>query len=284
MRATGRRRGRIAIDDEVGIEAGRIAAGRRQILADRLGRPEVERRARDLGDPAGRHQVGPGRRVAAREQLDLVVEHGHVRAEVPVGVVHDVDDGRPVGGRRDVEMQRVVVAQRVGHGDVEPAGIALLAVGRDVAQAERRTLRGGHRLRIPYLLVEPLEAAVHVVGRPVRGQLEDLAVELEPGIRDPVADPADDRAEKGMAGQIAGEIGKAEHHVAEPAVTIGHVQLGDDAAVIRDPGAQAIPIGQAVERHRLAVGAAERLLIDHCRLPGRGSRGPVTTCARPWRS
>ena len=173
---------------------------------------------------------------------------------------------------------------RVDRGDVEPAWIALLAVGRDVVQAQRRAPRRRHRFGVPHLLVEALEAAVHVVGRPVGRQLDRLAIELEPGAGDAVGDPADERAEERMAGEIAVEVGKAQHHVGEPAVAIGHVQLGDDAAIVRDPRAQAGAIGQAVERCRLAAGGAERLLIDHGRLRARGVALLLTVCARPRRS
>jgi len=55
-------------------------------------------------------------------------------------------------------------------------------------------------------------------------------------------------------GEILVEVIKAQDDVAEFAVAVRHVQLGDDGSVIGDFGDEAVGVGQGEKLHRCAVG------------------------------
>src|SRR5699024_1744401 len=114
--------------------------------------------------------------------------------QVGVGVTGQVDRRGGIGGRLVVDLERVVVGQRVGDGDGEGAGVALLAVRAGVAEGDAGVGRVRGR---PDELVEAAFATVERVGVVVDGQVIGLAVQLEMAVGDPVAVATDDAAEVG---------------------------------------------------------------------------------------
>ena len=91
------------------------------------------------------------------------------------------------------------------------------------------------------------------VGAVVDRQRVFLAVERELALGDAVAVAADQRAEVRAVLDVIGQVVVAEHHVAEVAVAVGHLQEDDEAAVIADAGLGALVVAQRVEVHRGAV-------------------------------
>jgi hypothetical protein len=150
-----------------------------------------------------------------------VIEDRAVAREVPVAVVGHVDQRRLVGGRRHLDLELVVIGQRVDGRRGHRAGIVLLAVGRHVREHQRRTGGVSLALRLPDHLVPALLAAVQVMRRVVRVQLVRLAVELEGRVLDPVRDAADDGAEIRARLHVVADVVEAEHDVAELAVLSG---------------------------------------------------------------
>lgn len=65
-----------------------------------------------------------------------MVEDAAFAGEVPVGVVREVDHCGFVGGGGVVELELVIIVERVGDTGGERAGITFLAVGADVGEAD----------------------------------------------------------------------------------------------------------------------------------------------------
>src|SRR6185312_50477 len=106
-----------------------------------------------------------------RDGEDVVVHADRAfPAQVPVGVVAEVDDGGLVGGGAVVDVQLVAGLERVGGGGGERSGIALVAVGADVAQRHAGFGRLHHLHHLPHHLVEALGAAVQRVRAVVEGE------------------------------------------------------------------------------------------------------------------
>ena len=133
--------------------------------------------------------------------------------QVPVGMVHEVDDRGGVGRGRHLDHQFAGGCEGVGRLRDETAGIALVAVGRDHLELDRRSAIGAPRRGLPELLVEPHDAAVEVVGAVVGGERVRSAVEGERAGGDAVGAAAAGRAEIRMSLQVAVERVEAEHHV-----------------------------------------------------------------------
>jgi hypothetical protein len=123
--------------------------------------------------------------------------------------------GRPAtSGQRSQHRERVL-GDAVAGGDLNPAGVALLTVWRDVVQRER-VLRPG--LGGPAHLVErSLGAAVEVVWRVVAGELVPSAGELEGAVGDAVGDATDGRPEVGVGvGLVPGDRTEPEDDARSP--------------------------------------------------------------------
>ena len=115
-----------------------IAAAALQLL---VGRPdagadghrlaEVEWRAGHIGHHARGYQGGVDRGERVGCQCQLVPQHiaNAGTGQVEVGMVGQVDMGRPVGGGAVVDPQRILVGQRIGDREIQVARIAFLTVG-----------------------------------------------------------------------------------------------------------------------------------------------------------
>ncbi len=110
------------------------------VLADRFALAEIEVGPGDGAELAGGDQCRVDGRELFGRNGQHVVHHaaGAFAAEIPVGVVAQVDNGRLVGGGAVVDGQRVVVTQGVGRLHRELARIALVAIRADLAQRHAR--------------------------------------------------------------------------------------------------------------------------------------------------
>ena len=76
------------------------------------------------------------------QREDLLQNVSGVRAgQIPIGVIGEIHDGVFVGGRGVIELQFIVVGERVLHGDVKIAGIIFFAVGTVIGEDYRRGIR-----------------------------------------------------------------------------------------------------------------------------------------------
>ncbi len=200
----------------------RLAAGAK-IPADWLGRAEVERGAGHRPELARWNQGGVDRRIGVGGDHQFVI-HRRARTfagQVPIGVVAQVDDGRRIGAGAVFNRQAAIAFERVGGGDRQRAGIALVAVGADVAQGGAIRLGLDH---VPDHLVEATGAAVQAVGAIVGGHAVFASIQREPAAGDAIGEAPDDGAEILRLGQRGLQRRVAQHHVGVLAVAIRHFQ------------------------------------------------------------
>ena len=110
---------------------------------DRVRGAEVEGRAVDRGDLAGRDQTVVGRGEVAGVERQLMVKDraGAFAGEVEVGVIGQVEEVGLVGRGLVVDAELVGVGQGVGDVDGEVAGVALLAVRAGVGKVDADAIR-----------------------------------------------------------------------------------------------------------------------------------------------
>ena len=118
------------------------------------GRAEIERRAGNVLQLAGRNEGAVHGREAAGVDFDGVVENVALPREVEVGMMGEVDDGVLVGGGGEIKAQSVVIRERVDGLDVEVAGETFLAVLAEITQFHCRAVRGQRWLGVPNHLVK----------------------------------------------------------------------------------------------------------------------------------
>ena len=113
-------------------------------------------------------------------------------AQIKVGVVGQVEDGRPVRGCRVIEVQ-LVTGEGIAHVGGQGAGVALVTVRADEGELDAvRDLLCG-----PVMDVKALGAAMERVGTVVDWQMILLAVERKGTLSDAVAVAPDNRAHVG---------------------------------------------------------------------------------------
>lgn len=122
--------------------------------------------------------------------------------QVEITVVGQINDCRPVGRRRIVDAQFVGRANSVGYLHGEVPGIALIAVGAQMAQDQRLAVAGVSLLDH---LMKSLWAAVHGVRAGIGLEPVFDAIEREPASRDAVGVAAGQRAEMWTAVGVAGK-------------------------------------------------------------------------------
>ena len=116
----------------------RVVGGQRRI-ADRAGSAKVVWRAGDGADLAGRNELVVGRRVEVSEQPQLMVENVGRAVEVEIAVLGEIDDGRPVGDRRELDPERRGFKKPIDAGRGEVSGESGVAVRRFERQLDRRS-------------------------------------------------------------------------------------------------------------------------------------------------
>src|SRR5260370_41571261 len=104
-------------------------------------------------------------------------------------------------------------------------------------------------LRRPNRFLYPLLTAVKVIWPMVGGQRVLLPAEREFALGDAIADAAGDRAEIGMAVEVAFQVVEAEHDVIEVARLVGNMQLRDDPTISDDLHDHTIGVFQGVLRN-----------------------------------
>jgi hypothetical protein len=174
--------------------------------------------------------------------------------EVPVSVVREVAERRPVRRGEIFDAERAVFVEAVPGGGGERARIAHLTVRADVAQGD-----GGHRLlrhldHFPQDLVEAPGAAVERIGAVVHGNPVGAAVEGEAAAGDPVRDPPDRGAEVLRVLQIIVDRRMAERDVGQGALPVRREHRLDRGAVGDDPRLDAVRIGKKDRLDRAPVG------------------------------
>ena len=220
--------------------------------ADGLRPPEIEGRTSDRIDPSECQEGRIDRRIAVGGDRQQVVENRmrRIARQVEIGVVRQVDDRRPVGGRLIGDVDGVVLRQAVDYLRSHSAGESRIAVGRMQCQGER--LRVGLVCLVNAIL-PPVGAAVQAVPVVIHGQAHRIAVEDEPPVTDAVGIPPDRRTEIRRNPHVIGDIVESEHHVAQRSRAVGHHDRYDPAAEIGDANLHSRGVGQRVEVGRPAV-------------------------------
>src|SRR5262249_55217674 len=111
--------------------------------ADRGGLPEIERRARDRLQLAGRDQALIYRREAVGIDHYLVSEYIAFSRQIEVGVVYKIADLRLGGSCRIVDLQLVLIGQRITRLCRQSPRKILLAFLAYISQLKRRTVVTG---------------------------------------------------------------------------------------------------------------------------------------------
>ena len=219
-----------AIDDEVLVEDHPFAAAH---LTDRAQGAEIENRAGDGNDLAGRNVVGVGRRVGVGEDAHLVIEDGRRIVEVEVGVLGEVDQRRRVGHRLDFHGERRRRLDDVAKPGRHSAGIAFLAIR--AVDGERHA--GGIMIdQPPWALAEAAKSAVQVIAAVlVHRHLIGVAVDREPAGGDSVGRAADNGAEMRRMLEVVVELVEAEH---QWMLDTGQPHIADHRPQGDDPDAQ----------------------------------------------
>ncbi len=189
--------------------------------------------------------------------------------QVPIGMVGDVRDRRPVGRRDIFDAEVVLIIERIDRIDRHRAGIALVAVGADIAQRDRGGRPALDRGHFPQDLVETERTAVQRVRAIVDRRLPRLAVELEAPARQPVGEAADGRSEILGLVDIVGEIVIAERDIGLLAVAVGHHHRLQRRAERDDRCRNAVAVGQ---RHRGHAAPVRHLAKGRLRCLGTQSR------------
>ena len=216
-----------------------VAVGGIDPLADAPEPTEVERRVGDGLELAGRDLARVGRQVPGGGELHHVIldRAAGFALEVEVDVLGHVDRRGLVAGRAVFDAPDVLRGERIGDLRLDPAGEALVAVGRDVGEDDADVAALHEALGVPDVAVPAARAAVEVAadaaGRVIeRGEPDATAVELERAVRDAVAVAADDRAPVGIARVPARRRIEADDHVLELAFAIGREEPDDLPAVV----------------------------------------------------
>ncbi len=261
-----------------------IAAAEDDLFVRRVAHPgadgrrlaEIEDRAGDLAEFAGRNGAGVGRQifVAVDRQL-LFVDRARrpLTRQVPIRMVGDVDDRRLGRRRRIGDGQLAGFVERIGRMDRQLAGITHIAVGADIFHfdAGRRLALAMGRNQLPVDLVEALGAAVQGIGAVIDRRGIGLAVDLVLALGNAVSEAADGRAEILRLVEIVLQPGITQRDVGALAVAVRRHQ-GLQAGAIGDDGRRdAVCIGQGHRLDGLAVGqGAEGRLFDSGGVAGGG--------------
>ena len=200
----------------------------------------------DLQDFPGRNTSSVHRRVMIGVYVQDVIEDRALAGEIPVGVVGEVYRGRLVGGGEVVDSQFVIVGERVGDLHLQAAGVTFLAVRARVAEGNRRAGLAPAHAGGPNFFVDSLGAAMQMIGIVVDGQGVFLPVENELALGDAVGHPTGCHAKVRVAVEIAFKVIVAQHDVAQCAVFVRHMHLGEHRPVGDDSGLEAVFVDQRV--------------------------------------
>src|SRR5262249_48765169 len=137
----------------------------------------------------------------------------------------------------------------------EIAGKALLTVGRAIGEGDRSAVLP--RVAGPEALVETLETAMLVVTPVIAAQLVGRPIQDEASARDAVAVAPADGAEIAQRGEVATEIGLAQHDIRGLAVAVRRAKLEQSRAQFHDAGREAMAVGDGEGADRGPLDAAD---------------------------
>ena len=250
------RGGRIAAQDPVVV----VAAGHAELvivrvdaLTDAMWRGEVHRRARDGEDAPVGQGLGVRPRERIGEDLRRVLHDGGggCAVKVKVGVVREVADGVCVAHGAVGEDERVVVGEAVGHGRLEVAGVAALALGAD--RRECHAIRDG--LCRPEVVVQAVRSAVDVVllvRARVLLELVGMPADRDAPVRDAVGVSSDDAAHRCRVAQVVRAAPIAEYDVDRRAVHLAR-KRDETCPIGGDGDGRSACVPQRIELDRLPV-------------------------------
>ena len=195
--------------------------------------------------------------------------------QVPVGVVGQVHHGGLVRSRGVLQLQLVVIVQRVDELDVQRAGIALVTVGTGQREFNGRRVSLWQGSGLPDLFLKAVPAAVDVDLAGVRRQREFDAVDRELGSGDAIGIAAHDRAEQRMPAQIVIEGVQVQRDVRQPAVAVGRLDRRERGPVGHDFDLQPVGVGQRVQVDPRPIRQAAEKRLGH-------GRGAATSAAPRW--
>src|SRR5437867_9230911 len=152
-----------------------------------------------------------------------MIEDGTFASEIEVRMISKIDDGVFVSSRGVLDLQFVVVRQRVDNGDREISRKSLLTVFANIAEREANATVAFNFLRLPDDFVESLEPAVQGIIAVVLRERILPAVQGETAFPDSVAVAPNDRAEEGAVFQIAIKSLVAKDNIADLTVSIGYL-------------------------------------------------------------
>ena len=104
-----------------------------------------------------------------------------------------------------------------------------------------------------------------VIGCVIGGERVIVSVEMELRTADAACNASDDGAETRMRSEVVLQIVEAQHDIHLRAISAGHPQSGDDAAVVGDVAGESATIGECEEFCRAAIRKiSERAAMNGC--------------------
>ena len=248
-------------------------------FADHGGLEEIERCSRNWGEFARGGHPRVGREVTIRVERHLVVvdARGRITAEVPVGMVDDVEHGGCLRRGLRLPDEFVLLREGVGDLDAEFAGITFLAIGAGVGEFHPTARLTGETLALPEFLAETFLAAMKGAGNTTRIVVRDegvfLAIESKLAVGDAVAEATHGRPEVGAVRQPALEGVVSVGDVGEFSVSVRSLEGNEDGSVFRHLRLHAGDVGECPEFHLAAIGHFAVNGLGHTGAGGVGQKG-----------
>ena len=206
------------------------------ILSDGLGLPEVEGGAFhgtqfSRGDVfrivGGEEPAGDGQKLI-HGLLGMLVA-----SQIEIAVVGHIEYGILITDAVIGDSQNTAGLQCVGHMDHRVAGEALIAVGAVHPEADGIF---GVLFHLPQADIEAVGAGVEVICVIIDAQRNGFVIQNEAGVFDPVGIASHGCAQKRAAGEIAGCLVKAQHHVRKLTLPVRNEQLDQRGTAVGDAG------------------------------------------------
>ena len=168
--------------------------------------------------------------------------------EIEIAVVREIQDRVLIAHRVITDVQFIFLPAEF-HADAQRAGIALLAVRRNAAEAQSVCFL----VDLPHVLVKANLAAMQMVRTVVRRERIGLAVQLKHALADAVCEAPDRRADVARVFRIALDRIIAQHHVDELAAAVRRQNAAHRRAVVQNFNAQPVLVFHRPAAHLRAV-------------------------------
>ena len=96
-------------------------------------------------------------------------------------------------------------------------------------------------------MIERIGAAMQRIGAVIGNEVKSLAIQCKLRAADAVGISPGDRAEMARQRLVFLQRSETERKVVEPARAVGHIDLGDDAAIAEEAHAQSVVVGHRVD-------------------------------------